>query len=93
MNKKLIMGHQDETKRLTDELAIATEKLETKSKKLDRYVAVAKTFDAQIEMFDQFQQKSINEMNMLQSQVTLFQDLFQKEKLEKEECIARMRPS
>ena len=32
-------------------------------------------------------------MNMLQSQVSLFKELFQKEKMEKEECIARMRPS
>ena len=46
MNKKLIVSHQEETKRLTDELAVVREKHEAKSKKLERYIAVAKTFDA-----------------------------------------------
>ena len=44
-------------------------------------------------MFEDFQKSSLKDINMLRTQVSLFQDLFQKEKLEKEALLKRVRPS
>ena len=67
MNKKLIVNHQEEVGKLTQELHDAQEQIDNKNVKLARYAEIIKTFDAQIEMFEEFQSKSIMEMNKLQS--------------------------
>ena len=54
MNKKLIMTHQEEAKKMQDDLYACQEKLQAKSKKLNRYTEIVKTFDTQIEMFEDF---------------------------------------
>ena len=46
MNKKLILSHQEETKKILDDLALTEEKLQAKTKKLNRYTEIVKTFDA-----------------------------------------------
>ena len=51
--------------KLTQELNKAQEQIDTKNVKLVRYAEIIKTFDAQIEMFEEFQSKSIMEMNKL----------------------------
>ena len=67
MNKKLIVNHQEEVGKLTQELHDAQDQIDSKNVKLVRYAEIIKTFDAQIEMFEEFQSKSIMEMNKLQS--------------------------
>ena len=71
----------------------AVKDLNEKTKKLQKYQDIVKTFNSQIQMFEDFQKSAIKDINMLRSQVNLFQDLFQKEKLEKESLQKKCRPS
>ena len=92
MNKNLIMKHQEESNQLQAQIKILRKELDSKSIKLQRYTEVVKTFDSQIQIFEDFQKSSLEEMNKLKSQVRLFQELFQKEKTVNCELIRKLQP-
>ena len=93
MNKKLIRSHEEEIKSLTEYITKTDKDLTVKTKKLEKYQDIIKSFNGQIEMFEEFQKNSVREIEKLQDQASLFQDLYKKEKLEKEELIKKLRPS
>ena len=72
MNKNLIMKHTDEMARIAEENKMLKAQFDVKVAKLQRYTEVIKTFDSQIQIFEEFQKSSLEEMNKLKSQVRLF---------------------
>ena len=62
MNKKLIKSHERELKPLTDYIAKADKELNAKTKKLEKYQDIMKSFNGQIEMFEEFQKNSAKEI-------------------------------
>ena len=93
MNKSILVKRQSETveyQHLYDE---SVKELNEKTKKLLKYQDIVKTFNTQIKMFEDFQTSAIKDIDRLKNQVNLFQDLYQKEKLEKESLLKRCRPT
>ena len=93
MNKSILVKRQNETveyQQLYDE---SVKELNEKTKKLLKYQDIVKTFNTQIKMFEDFQTSAIKDIDRLKNQVNLFQDLYQKEKLEKESLLKRCRPT
>ena len=93
MNKKLIKTHEEEMKTLTDYIKKTDKELQEKTKKLEKYQDVLKTFNGQIDMFERFQQRSVKDIERLQKESSKYRELYKKEKKENENLVAKLRPS
>lgn len=65
MNKQMIVSHQKEVGDLQQSLSAVKTELRAKTEKVETYQEIMKSFNGQINEFEEFQQNSQRDMNTL----------------------------
>jgi chromosome segregation ATPase len=90
MNKQMLVSHQKEVSELQQNLSAVKTELRAKTEKVETYQEIMKSFNGQINEFEEFQQNSQRDMNTLSEQYKLYKELYEKESMQKQLLIKKL---